>query len=78
MLVISSSPSNSWGSGAATAYGLVLCEGGEGGDAGHVAVIWTGSHVAQGGELVLGTILAYVAVQHRGYTVYHSNNDKRL
>ena len=41
---------------------LVLCKGGERGYARHVALIWAGSHVAQGGEVVLRAVLAYVAV----------------
>ena len=44
----------------------VLPEGGEGGDAGDVTLVRAGGHVAQRLQLLLGAVLAYVAVEHGG------------
>ena len=44
---------------------LILCKGSESGNTGHVAVIRTGSHVAQRLQVSLRTVLAHVAVENR-------------
>ena len=46
---------------------LVLPEGGEGGDAGHVLLVRAGGHVAQRLQLALGAVVTHVAVQDRGW-----------
>ena len=45
---------------------LVLPEGGQGGDAGHVLLVRAGGHVAQWLQLALGAIVTHVAVEDRG------------
>ena len=46
---------------------LVLPEGGEGGDAGHVLLVRAGSHVAQRLKFPLGAVITHVAVEDRGW-----------
>ena len=48
---------------------LVLPEGGQGGDAGHVLLVRAGGHVAQRLQLPLGAVITHVAVQDRGWRV---------
>ena len=45
---------------------LVLAEGGEAGDAGHVLIVWTRGHVPQRLQLPLRAVVTHVAVEHRG------------
>ena len=46
---------------------LVLAEGGEAGDAGHVLIVRTRRHVPQRLQLPLRAVVAHVAVEHRGW-----------
>jgi len=63
VFVVSPAPrSDGGGSGAAATDCLVLPEGGQGGDAGHVLLVRAGGHVAQWLQLALGAIVTHVAV----------------
>lgn len=52
---------------------LVLPEGGEGGDAGHVLLVRAGGHVAQRLQLPLGAVVTHVAVEDGGWGVNNIN-----
>lgn len=67
VFVVSSAPRrDGGGAGAAPADCLVLPEGGEGGDAGHVLLVRAGGHVAQRLQLPLGAVVTHVAVEDGG------------
>ena len=44
----------------------MFAEGGEGGDAGDVTLVWTGGHVAERLQSSLRAVVTDVAVEYRG------------